>query len=98
MGARLRDGLDAAIADLDLDARTYGLPPAVQIRFGDDPETDEQARHVFFRELYRRGIFASQPFLLSYAHQPANIDEALAAMHEALVVVAEDLTSLSSSP
>lgn len=97
MGARLRDGLDAAIEDLKLDARTYGLPPAVQIRFGDDLETDERARHVFFRELYRRGIFASQPFLLSYAHQPADIDEALAAMHEALAVVAEDLASLSSS-
>lgn len=97
MGARLRDGLDAAISDLNLEARTYGLPPALQIRFGDDAGTDERARHVFFRELYRRGIFASQPFLLSYAHQAADIDETLEAMHDALAVVAEGLTSLSSS-
>ena len=91
MGQRLRDGFDAAAQRHGLDARSYGLAPAVQFRFSDDAATDEQAQTVFARELYRRGIFASHPFLLSYAHQPADIDETLEAMDEALIAVGEAL-------
>jgi len=68
----------------------------VQFRFSDDAEKDAAAHHVFFRELYRRGIFAARPFLLSYAHQDADIDETLAAMEEALLVVVEEVFSARS--
>jgi glutamate-1-semialdehyde 2,1-aminomutase len=89
MGERLQQGFDAAAKALGLDARSYGLPPAVQFWFSDDSAQHKAAHQTFFRELYRRGIFASEPFLLNYAHHPADIDETLAAMQEALGVVAE---------
>ncbi|WP_420454334.1 aspartate aminotransferase family protein [Rubrivirga sp.] len=90
MGERLRDGFDRAARRHGLGARSIGLPPAVQVRFSRDPETEAQAQTVFQRELYRRGIFASRPFLLTYAHQPADIDETLEAVDAALEVVAGD--------
>ena len=91
MGERLRDGFDAAAARLGLAARAYGLPPAVGVRFSGDPETDAQARLAFDRVLYRRGVFASHPFLLSYAHGPADVDEAVEAFGAALAVVADEV-------
>jgi len=93
MGERLQQDFDAVAQTLGLGARSYGLPPAVQFRFSDDPTTHEVAHQIFFRELYRRGIFASEPFLLNYAHQPQDIDETLEAMREALVVVGEEMGS-----
>lgn len=87
MGERLRSGFDAAAQRLGLDAHSYGLAPAVQFRFSTDAAADEQAQLVFARELYRRGIFASRPFLLSYAHRPADVDETVEAMAAALAVV-----------
>lgn len=89
MGERLRNGFDRIAGTMGLPARAFGLPPAVQFRFSPDPARDEAARHRFFAELYRRGVFAARPFLLTYAHQEADIDETLAAMEAALAVVAE---------
>lgn len=91
MGERLSDGFNRTAERLGLDARSYGLPPAVQLRFSPDPAMHERARRVFDRELYRRSIFASHPFLLSYAHQPADIDEAIATMEPALAAVAYEV-------
>ncbi len=91
MGERLRDGFDAAAGRLGLDAHSYGLPPAVQFRFSEEDDVEERAQLVFARELYRRGIFASHPFLLSYAHQPADIDETVEAMDAALVAVGHEV-------
>ncbi|MFQ5570819.1 MAG: aspartate aminotransferase family protein [Rhodothermales bacterium] len=91
MGTQLQFGFDVAARTLGLTARAVGLPPALQFRFSDEAASDEAARHVFFRELFRRGIFAARPFLLSYAHQLDDIDETLQAMQEALVVVAEEV-------
>ncbi len=95
MGERLRDGFDAAARERGLKARVFGLPPAVQFRFGEGDEAGDEARHVFFRELYRQGIFAAVPFLLNYAHQPADIDETLEAMRAALDVVAGEMPALA---
>ncbi len=96
MGARLQQGFDAAAQRLGLAARATGLPPAVQFHFSDDAEINEAAHHVFFRELYRRGIFAARPFLLSYAHQQADIDETIGAMEEALAIVGEEIGALQT--
>ncbi len=91
MGELLRDGFDRAAEHRGLEARSIGLPPAVQVRFSRDPATEARAQVLFQRELYRRGIFASRPFLLTYAHQPADIDETLEAMDSALDVVASSV-------
>lgn len=93
MGERLRQGFDAAAERRGMEARSYGLPPAVQFRFSRDAAVEEQAQLVFSRALFRRGIFASQPFLLSYAHQPADIDETVDAMEHALAAVGEEVLS-----
>lgn len=84
MGRRLQAGFDAAAAALGLPYRSFGLPPAVQFRFGDDPAADERLRQHFFHGLYERGIFAARPFLLSAAHHEADIDETVAAMQSTL--------------
>lgn len=89
MGERLARGFDEAAAQRDLPFRAFGLPPAVQFRFDADEARDAELRSAFFRQLYRKGIFAARPFLLSYAHKTADVEETLAAMGEALDAVAE---------
>lgn len=91
MGERLQQGFNGAAQAVGLKARSFGLPPAVQFRFSDNAAAHKVAHQVFFRELYRRGIFASEPFLLNYAHQPGDIEETLVAIREALAVVAEEI-------
>lgn len=95
MGERLRQGFDAAAKTCGLAARSIGLPPAVQFRFGEDEAANTAARRIFFRELYRRRVFASRLFLISYAHQAADIDETIEAMQAALAVVAEERPAVS---
>lgn len=96
MGDRLKRGFDAAAAEVALAASTFGLPPAVQFRFSPDGKVDDAARDIFFRELYRRGIFAAQPFLMNYAHKAADVDETIDAMREALGTVAASMPMLTS--
>ena len=76
-------------ADLGLEARSIGLPPAPRFKFSDDEETDAEMRHAFFRELYLQGVFAADPFLMSFSHQESDIEEALSAMKTALATTAE---------
>lgn len=97
MGERLQAGFDEAARARGLAARSVGLPPAVQFRFHADAEADEAARTVFFRELLQRGVFPSRHFLMSYAHQPADVDETLAAMGPALDAVAASLPAAVAS-
>lgn len=96
MGTRLRQGFEEAAAALGMAARCYGLPPAVQFRFSRDPAEDEAARLEFFRGLFRRGIFASAPFLLNYAHREADIQETVDAMRGALAEVLEERPGLTT--
>jgi len=94
MGQRFADGFDAAAARHGLAARSYGLPPAVRFRFSDDDAAHELAHTAFQRALLERGIFAPDIFLLSYAHQPTDIDETLDAMNDALAIVASSTLSM----
>ena len=96
MGERLKQGFDAAAEGLGLAARSFGLPPAVQFRFSGKDDVDARAGEVFFRELYRRGIFAARPFLMNYAHKDADVDETIEAMAASLSVVAESVPMLVS--
>lgn len=93
MGERLATGFNALSDRLGLGARTYGLSPAVQFRFSDDPVVHLEAHTTFFRELFKRGIFASEPFLINYAHKEADIDETVSEMEAALRIVAEEVFS-----
>lgn len=84
VGQRLIDGFDAIARDAGSEARAFGLPSAVQFKFSDDPEIDNNTRKVFFKELFAQGIFPSQPFLMNYAHQESDVDETLRAMEAAM--------------
>ena len=95
MGERLRDGFDAAARRHGLAARTYGLPPAVRVRFSGNAEAHELANTAFQRALLERGIFAPDIYLLNAAHQPADIDETLEAMDDALAFVASAMPSIA---
>jgi glutamate-1-semialdehyde 2,1-aminomutase len=90
MGIRLQTGFDQLSSERGLEARSIGLPPAPKFKFSADPAADGAARHVFFRELFLRGIFAAEPFLISFSHQIADIDETIVAMGEALDMVVEE--------
>ena len=91
MGELLMKGFDERAAGLGLDARSIGLPAAPQFKFASEPRVDEASRHVFFRELFERGIFPSRPFLINYSHKEGEISETLDAMAEALSVVADEV-------
>ncbi len=95
MGGRLRDGFDESARSIGLNARCFGLPPALNFRFSTDEEEDAAVRHDFFRELYRRGIFPSMPFLLNYAHREADVDQTIEAIRSGLVDVAEKHPALA---
>jgi glutamate-1-semialdehyde aminotransferase len=93
MGRRLTEGFDRIATELGLEARSFGLPPAPRFRFSATPERDASARHVFFRELFKRGVFPHEPMLVSYAHKEEDVEETLQAFQEALHVVKSDLGS-----
>lgn len=93
MGERIMKGFDERAAAVGLDARSIGLPVAPQFKFSDDAKADEAARHVFFRELFARGIFPSRPLLINYSHKEADVAETLDAMEGALSMVAEAIPS-----
>ena len=95
MGQRLANGFDVLAERHGLSARSYGLPPAVRFRFAEDDAVHEQAHTAFQRALLERGIFAPDIYLLSYAHQLADIVETLEAMNDALAVVASSTASLA---
>lgn len=98
MGERLRDGFHQAARSRGLSFRAFGLPPAVQFRFDTDAHRNEEMRQTFFRELYRRGIFAARPFLLSYAHREQDVDETVEAMAGALDILAATPTLSPQEP
>jgi glutamate-1-semialdehyde aminotransferase len=93
MGIRLQVGFNELAAAAGLEAVSIGLPPAPRFRFSHDPEVDMAARNSFFRGLYARGIFAADPFLISFSHKTTDIDETLSAMKLALEDVATAVTS-----
>jgi glutamate-1-semialdehyde aminotransferase len=93
MGAHLQVGFNQLAEDLGLDAASIGLPPAPRFRFSHDPEVDTSTRTHFFKGLYSRGVFAADPFLISFSHKPSDIDETLGAMKASLEDVAAEVAS-----
>lgn len=78
MGKRLMNGFNVIAKELGIEAHAAGLPPLAFLKFN-TPDRDYNARleYLWFRELYREGIFANTRWLISYSHKEADIDEAL---------------------
>lgn len=88
MGKRLRQGFDTIFQETGYPAKTIGLEPAITIKFEGDTQQEHTRRAQLFDKLYQKGIFANKEWLISYSHQPSDIDQALDAMAEAVAEVA----------
>jgi glutamate-1-semialdehyde aminotransferase len=92
MGQRLAAGFDEAIRDAGLPARSVGLAAAPVVHFETgEAKQDAEMEIAFHREMYRRGVFAVEPWLLSYAHSVEDIDRTVEAARAAFHVVAQML-------
>lgn len=84
MGDRLKQGFNELAKRSGSSARCIGLPPALQFRFSDDQDEDDEVRRMFHGSLLADGIFPSSIFLINYAHKEEHIDATLDAMARAL--------------
>ncbi len=84
-GATPDGRLRPVASDLGIEGHAAGLPVAPFLKF-EHPDPDYHARLEFLwhRELYRNGIFVNPRWLISYAHTPADIDQAIDRAGEAL--------------
>mgnify|MGYP001606710060 CR=1 FL=1 len=78
MGKRLMDGLNSIATDLGIEAHSAGIPVGSFLKFATaDEQKNERLDFLFRRELYRKGIFASVRWYISYSHKEKDIDETL---------------------
>jgi len=96
LGARLRDGQNAIIAEAGLDElmEVRGLAPRHAILVADEEEPSGLlARSLLQQELLRRGVLFTGGQFICAAHTDAQIDETLAAFAEACAILAEALAA-----
>ncbi|MDZ7290509.1 MAG: aminotransferase class III-fold pyridoxal phosphate-dependent enzyme [candidate division KSB1 bacterium] len=85
MGRRLMNGFNELAKELSIEAHAAGLPPAPFLKFATPDEVyNARIEYLWFRELYREGIFANTRWFISYSHKQADIDEALSKSRVAL--------------
>lgn len=87
-GARLREGIDRAVAENRLQGHVEAVGRDCNLLFAtrDAARQPSQAfRTLFMQELIRRGIVAPS-FVVSYSHSEQDIDRTLSAVAEALRV------------
>jgi glutamate-1-semialdehyde 2,1-aminomutase len=96
-GARLREGLRAAVAKSGLAAQVSGEPPVFDVFFTDHPIVDYRATLTadrdrikrFNQELVRRGVVkAVNKIYVSLAHTDKDVDDTLEIFDQALAAVA----------
>lgn len=81
-GKKMQQEFNQHCARLGIAAELRGLPPMAQWVFADDCFQD------FNAELLKRGVIVFSVCYPSFAHSAADLDEALAAMGEALTILA----------
>ena len=87
-GERLRRGLQRATAELKLESHVDVVGRDCNLIFGTrdaDGKPSQPLRTLFLQELLKHGIIAPS-FVVSYSHSEADIDHAVQAVSEALVV------------
>jgi glutamate-1-semialdehyde aminotransferase len=78
MGKRLMDGFNRIAAELGVDAYAAGLPVSPYLKFNTQSKAyNERLEYLWFRELFREGVFVVLRWFLCYSHKPSDIDEAL---------------------
>ncbi|MBI3580431.1 MAG: aminotransferase class III-fold pyridoxal phosphate-dependent enzyme [Ignavibacteriales bacterium] len=78
MGRRLMAGFNAMAKDLGLQAYAAGLPCSAYLKFN-TPDAAYNARmeYLWFRELFREGVFVVLRWFICYSHKEQDIDLAL---------------------
>lgn len=78
MGRRLMDGFSAIAKELGIDAYAAGLPPAPFLKFNTpDVGYNERLEYLWFRELFKEGVFVVLRWFICYSHKSSDIDEAI---------------------
>jgi glutamate-1-semialdehyde aminotransferase len=85
IGKRLMDGFNVIARELNIEAHAAGLPPAPFLKFNTrDRAYNARLEYLWFRELFREGIFVILRWFICYSHKQADIDEALGKARAAL--------------
>jgi glutamate-1-semialdehyde aminotransferase len=85
MGRRLMAGFTAMAEELGVEGKAAGLPPAPYLKFSTpDPQMNARLEYLWFRELFREGIFVMLRWFICYSHKESDIDEALEKARRAL--------------
>ena len=101
MGQRLMDGFNRIAAECGIQAYAAGLPPAPYLKFNTpDKAYNERLEYLWFRELFRDGVFVVLRWFICYSHKPSDIDEALEKARKALkqALVAEPKERETTKP
>lgn len=85
MGRRLMAGFNAIAKELGVEGYAAGLPPSAYLKFN-TPDAPSNARmeYLWFRELFREGIFVMLRWFISYSHTEKDIDESIEKAKRAL--------------
>ena len=78
MGQRLMEGFNAIAKELGVEANAAGLPPAPFLKFNTpDAAYNERLEYLWFRELFKEGVFVILRWFVCYSHKPSDIDQAI---------------------
>ena len=78
MGRRLMEGFNRIAAECGIEASAAGLPPAPYLKFNTkDKSYNERLEYLWFRELFREGVFVILRWFVCYSHKAADIDAAI---------------------
>ena len=85
MGDRLKAGFNEIVKDLGIEGYAAGLPCSSFIKFNSsDDAFNKRLEYLWFRELFREGIFVTLRWFTSYSHREADIDLSLEKAKKAL--------------
>jgi glutamate-1-semialdehyde aminotransferase len=85
MGKRLMDGFNMLAKELGIEGQAAGLPPAPFLKFNtSDSVYNARLEYLWFRELFREGIFVILRWFISYSHKQTDIDETIDKARKAL--------------
>jgi len=85
MGQRLMEGFNRIADECGVEAYAAGLPISSFLKFNTpDKGYNERLEYLWFRELFREGVFVILRWFICYSHKAADIDQALDKVRTAL--------------
>jgi glutamate-1-semialdehyde aminotransferase len=86
-GQALRSGFEDIFRESGFPASTIGADQAHHIDFSPAGEDAESLHVQLFNKLFQKGIFASEEWFITYAHQDSDINETLEAMRQSVAEI-----------